>query len=144
MVEYFIEKVNNGDFDKENNKKNDNNEKITNHRENLLKKFRSYSIKIPTMIKVNGLVATLAFIKGKSENVYKHIYENINNYYTDNFNSKYNDIIKDILSKGNDVNSNSYNNIEYQRIVTTTILSYLLWVKRFSISEISYLLDNES
>ena len=142
MVEYFLEKVNNGDFDKE--KENDNNEKITNYRENLLKKFRSYSIKIPTMIKVNGLVATLAFIKGKSENVYKHIYENMNNYYTDNFNSKYNDIIKDILSKGNDVNSNSYNNIEYQRIVTTTILSYLLWVKRFSISEISYLLDNES
>ncbi|SHH53789.1 CRISPR-associated protein (Cas_Cmr5) [Tepidibacter thalassicus DSM 15285] len=123
MVRNFIEK----EFKDEKNK-----------RKIQLEKFRSYSIRIPTMIKVNGLINTLVFIKGKNDNVYKYIYDSINNYYNDKFNPIVEDIIEDILL--NDRNFND--NIEYQNIVTIDILSYLLLVKNFAVSEILDVIEN--
>ena len=102
--------------------------------EKTLKKFKSYATKLPTMIKTNGLINSIAFIKGKkSEKQYVHLYNSINDWYTQKYNLNNKCMIKDILEGER----------AYERAVTIEILSLLVWIKRFAVSEINMLLEKQ-
>ena len=101
-------------------------------------KFRSYSTKLPTLIKVNGLIATLAFIKGKIKTIneenkvkdiqeYEVLYNSINQWYKKVYSYNCKDILNDIIK---------INNRNYTRAVTIELLSLLVWIKRFAKSEL--------
>ncbi|SHK23475.1 type III-B CRISPR module-associated protein Cmr5 [Paramaledivibacter caminithermalis] len=141
MVKNFIERLYKNDFDNNIDDRENKGDNKENKRRKRLEKFKSYSVKMPTMIKVNGLINALAFIKGKNDEVHQYIYDSINDYYIEKFNPMADDIIKDILSNDGKIGDN---HMEYQRVVTAEILSYLVWIKRFAVSEVNDLIENES
>lgn len=99
------------------------------------KEYKAYVKKIPMLIKTNGIAATLAFIKSKSESdeskagyAYKLIYQQI----TDWLKEQPIGIIPEELREREleyailNLNSNNY------RAVTNEALAFLNWLKRFA------------
>lgn len=72
------------------------------------KKMKSYCRKLPILIKTNGLIDTLCFIKGKGKkekNEYSYIYEWIQNWFEE---MEYCNCEKDIIEKLLELNNNQY------------------------------------
>jgi CRISPR-associated protein Cmr5 len=108
----------------------DEEKKVINFYKNLLKNYRSYVKKIPTMILSNGLGQTLAFIKSKSEkgNAYKLIYEQLTEYIRNPYTTRIQmpedkkELVEWVISCGS----------EKYRYITQEILAFLNWLKRFA------------
>ncbi len=88
--------------------------------------YKSYAKKIPSLIKTNGLGATLAFIKGKGGEAYNKLYKHISNWLKKDPKRIANiedndDLVKYI------VGIDSY---EY-RVITTEVLVLMKWISRF-------------
>lgn len=96
------------------------------------KDYRSYSRKIPTMILSNGLGQTLAYVKAKAKakdgNAYKVLYQQMTNYLKSECSTRIKmpsdktDLVEWVIS----INSSEY------RLVTSELLSFLNWLKRFA------------
>lgn len=100
----------------------------------LDKEYKAYVRKIPTLIQVNGLGATLAFVKSKSKEekdkkgyVYKIIYKQIAEWlqYKGLLLSE-KDHEEDLLEKVVELNSPTY------RVVTGEVLALFKWLSRFA------------
>jgi len=108
----------------------DEEKKVINFYKNLLKNYRSYVKKIPTMILSNGLGQTLAFIKSKSEkgNAYKLIYEQLTEYMRSPYTTRMQmpEDKKDLVEWVISCDSEKY------RYITQEILAFLNWLKRFA------------
>lgn len=94
-----------------------------------LKEYRSYLRKIPSMILVNGLGQTLAFIKSKAKegNAYSVIQEHLKRYFKDNVPARVRMTQQtDILEWAISLKSEDY------RFATEELLSLLNWMKRFA------------
>jgi CRISPR-associated protein Cmr5 len=108
----------------------DEEKKVINFYKNLLKNYRSYVKKIPTMIFSNGLGQTLAFIKSKSEkgNAYNLIYEQLTEYMRSPYTTRIQmpedkkELIDWVISCGS----------EKYRYITQEILAFLNWLRRFA------------
>ncbi|MEO0298081.1 MAG: type III-B CRISPR module-associated protein Cmr5 [candidate division WOR-3 bacterium] len=93
-------------------------------------KYKSYIKKMPMLIKVNGLAATLAFILSKSgednddKRAYKKIGDQIIEFFNTNNNWKYTEM-KEVIEK-----IVSLNSLEYRENVEK-INNILYWMKRF-------------
>lgn len=95
-----------------------------------IKEYRSYARKIPTMILTNGLGQTLAFIrsKGKKEEAYKRLYEQITNYLKSENTTRIrmpdseNDLMRWVVSQ---------DSLQY-RYITQEVIAFLNWLKRFA------------
>jgi CRISPR-associated protein Cmr5 len=104
--------------------------KVINFYKNLLKNYRSYVKKIPTMILSNGLGQTLAFIKAKSkkEKAYDLIYKQLTEYMKSDHTARIkmpqekNELLEWVIS----CDSSTY------RYITQEILAFLNWLKRFA------------
>jgi len=108
----------------------DEEKKVINFYKNLLKNYRSYVKKIPTMILSNGLGQTLAFIKSKSkkENAYKLIYEQLTEYMRSPYTTRMQmpEDKKELIDWVISCDSEKY------RYITQEILAFLNWLKRFA------------
>jgi CRISPR-associated protein Cmr5 len=108
----------------------DEEKKVINFYKNLLKNYRSYVKKIPTMILSNGLGQTLAFIKSKSkkENAYKLIYEQLTEYMRSPYPTRIQmpEDKKELIDWVISCDSEKY------RYITQEILAFLNWLKRFA------------
>jgi len=104
--------------------------KVINFYKNLLKNYRSYVKKIPTMILSSGLGQTLAFVKAKSKtgNAYDLIYKQLTEYMKSGHTARIempeekNELVDWVIS----CDSSTY------RYITQEILAFLNWLKRFS------------
>lgn len=102
--------------------------------ENVKENYKSYSKRLMAMIKINGLAATMAFIKAsftrKKDKAYELLYKNIDNWlkYPDcPVSVIYNecqeqDMVERIIS----FKSDSY------RIITKEVMEFINWVRRFA------------
>jgi len=108
----------------------DEEKKVINFYKNLLKNYRSYVKKIPTMILSNGLGQTLAFIKSKSEkgNAYELIYEQLTEYMRSPYTTRMQmpEDKKELIDWVISCDSEKY------RYITQEILAFLNWLKRFA------------
>lgn len=108
----------------------DEEKKVINFYKNLLKNYRSYVKKIPTMILSNGLGQTLAFIKSKSEkgNAYNLIYEQLTEYMRSPYTTRMQmpEDKKELIDWVISCDSEKY------RYITQEILAFLNWLKRFA------------
>ena len=94
------------------------------------KEYRSYSKKIPTMILSNGLGQTLAFVKAKAKdgNAYEILYQQMTDYLKSEHSTRIKmpsdktDLVEWVIS----IESPKY------RFVTTELLAFLNWLKRFA------------
>lgn len=89
------------------------------------KKYKSYSRKIPSLIQVNGLGATLAFITTKNERAYAQIRKDIHEWLQKsslNMINKEGDLQKQILSKTSE---------EY-RAITNEVITFLFWLSKYA------------
>lgn len=94
------------------------------------REYRSYVKKIPTMILLNGLGQTLAFVKAKAKdgNAYKLLYNQITEYMKSNSTIRIqmppdkNELIEWVIS----CDSREY------RWITQELLAFLNWLKRFA------------
>jgi len=126
LIESFSKYHQKDEFSKLSNEE----KKVINFYKNLLKNYRSYVKKIPTMILSNGLGQTLAFIKAKSEkgNAYNLIYQQLTEYMKSDHTVRIkmpqekNDLVEWVIS----CNSSTY------RYITQEILAFLNWLKRFA------------
>lgn len=98
----------------------DKNSKITQKEE-----FVSFVKGLPSNIVQNGLVQTLAFLKGKTDDQYKKIYailnDFFNNYFFDDPSSK-KDVLEFLINDLNDISKYVF----YQKY----FLSFTIWLKR--------------
>ena len=104
-----------------NNKTNNNEEKNSSR-----KKMKSYCRNLPVLIKTNGLLNALCFIKGKSKiekekNEYSYIYDWINTWFHE---IGYYDDQKDIIEKLLDLKNSEY------YIYTKEAIEISNWYKR--------------
>ena len=91
--------------------------------------YKSYVKKIPTLIQVNGLAGTFAFVfskKGDKEGqkeAYKIIYEQVNDWLKQNY-KKDNDeeLVKWIIEQ----------NPKLYKAITIEVLAFFSWLKRFA------------
>lgn len=95
--------------------------------ENSPKEYKSHVKKLPMMIKTNGLGATLAFIKTKSDKAYETLYRHLFAWVKEDPNrvitwKENEDFTKQVIS----LNSDEY------RLVTIEIMSFLNWLRRFA------------
>lgn len=95
--------------------------------ENSPKEYKSHVKKLPMMIKTNGLGATLAFIKTKSDKAYKTLYRHLFAWVKEDPNrvitwKENEDFTKQVIS----LNSDEY------RLVTIEIMAFLNWLRRFA------------
>jgi CRISPR-associated protein Cmr5 len=108
----------------------DEEKKVINFYKNLLKNYRSYVKKIPTMILSNGLGQTLAFIKSKSEkgNAYELIYEQLTEYMRSPYTTRIQmpEDKKELVEWVISCDSEKY------RYITQEILAFLNWLRRFA------------
>lgn len=96
------------------------------------KEYKSYTKKVPMLIKTNGLGATLAFMKAKGK-AYQLILNSIENWLKEDI--KFSAIVKEI--KGDDLGDDLMGKIvncdsNCYRALTIEILAYLNWLKRFA------------
>ncbi|HMP26225.1 MAG TPA: type III-B CRISPR module-associated protein Cmr5 [Saprospiraceae bacterium] len=94
------------------------------------KEYKSYTRKIPMMIKTNGLGSALAFVKSKQKKeAYKKIYDQLTEWLSvecnltkSYFNEKSIDLVKDVIAM---------NSFQY-RAVTIETLALMTWLRRFA------------
>lgn len=101
------------------------------------KEYKSYAKKIPALIQANGLGATFAYIKSKTDEdkskagyAYKLLYDQVTEWLkeepkgliVDKLNNEKEDLVKIIVS---------LNSAEY-RALTREVLSFFLWLRRFA------------
>lgn len=103
--------------------------KFKSGKKGLADDYKSYTRKLPMLIKTNGLGAALAFIKakGKAGSAYELLYAQIRLYlkeYDDLelFQNDKEDLVNIIIN----LPSNEY------RFITTSLLAFLGWLKRFA------------
>ena len=100
--------------------------------ENLEANFQSFLKGLPSNIIQNGLVQTLAFIRGKSDQKYKKLYATLNQFFCEHFSSVdtqitiNTDILKYLVDNLDDLN--------YYNLFQEKILSFTIWLKRFSLA----------
>ena len=99
----------------------------SNAKEKLSKydEYKSYTKKIPMLIKTNGLGATFAYMKSKGGNTYNLIHKQTFEWLSENelFEFEKNeDFVKDIIS----LKSDKY------RSVTIEVLALFTWLRRFA------------
>lgn len=90
--------------------------------------YKSYSKKVPMLIKTNGLGATLAFMKSKGK-AYKTILDNLESWFKESpkLSSIYRTIPgDDLVAKLVECETANY------RALTTESLAYLNWLRRFA------------
>lgn len=99
------------------------------------KEYKAYVKKIPMLIKTNGLGATFAFVKSKSENDKDkagYAYSLIYNQTTEWLKQEPKGIISDKV-KNNDLVKVLINlNSDEYRAVTNEVLAFFVWLKRFA------------
>lgn len=99
------------------------------------KEYKAYVKKIPMLIKTNGLGATFAFVKAKSEtdqNKAGYAYSLIYNQTTEWLKQEPKGIISDEV-KNNDLVKVLINlNSDEYRSVTNEVLAFFVWLKRFA------------
>ncbi len=94
------------------------------------KEYKSYTRKIPMMIKTNGLGATLAFVKAKQKkDAYETIYEQLTDWLSVEcnltktyFNGQSDNLVKDVIA----MDSYKY------RAITLETLALMAWLRRFA------------
>jgi CRISPR-associated protein Cmr5 len=100
------------------------------NRESFKKEYKQYSKKLITMIKTNGLGATLAFILSKGDNAYNKLGDDILGWLKESpgLGNTFNDVnnLDSFVSKVISLNSDKY------FLVTAEVISFLGWLKRFS------------
>ena len=89
--------------------------------------YKSYTKKVPMLIKTNGLGATVAFMQAKGK-AYQTILNNLENWLKQDvkFSAIYDKIEGTLVNKIISCNTNEY------RALTTEALAYLGWLKRFA------------
>lgn len=100
------------------------------------RKYKSYTKKIPMLVKNNGLGATLAFVKSKKDRVYSLIYAQLGAWlcqYDQDLISEEDDLAKQVISMSSP---------EY-RAVTLEVLSLYNWWRRFVEGMIEGEVDDE-
>ncbi|MBD2132625.1 type III-B CRISPR module-associated protein Cmr5 [Sphaerospermopsis sp. FACHB-1094] len=97
--------------------------------ENFQKKYGSLARKMPTLIQVNGLAQTLAFLKAKAkENDHQILmFKNLSEWILNRFNLGTGDLLSDHILK---MDSQRY------RLITNESLAFLQWLKRFAEAEL--------
>ena len=80
------------------------------------------STNMPTMIQVNGLAQTLAFLKAKKGKHHSLIFEHLSGWVCNHLNFKNGDLLENVIR----IESQEY------RRATSESLAYLQWLKRFS------------
>lgn len=97
--------------------------------ENFQKKYGSLARKMPTLIQVNGLAQTLAFLKAKAkENDHQILmFKNLSEWICNRFNLGTGDLLSDHILK---MDSQRY------RLITNESLAFLQWLKRFAEAEL--------
>jgi CRISPR-associated protein Cmr5 len=93
--------------------------------------YKSYLKRIPMLIKINGLAATIAFILKKDSKAYKRIYNDCTEWIKTDPKGLFNLGGKDLIEYILDLNSSEY------RAFTTEILSFIKWMSRFANGMIS-------
>lgn len=91
-------------------------------------KYGSLARKMPTLIQVNGLAQTLAFLtaKGKGNDHHVQMCQHISTWACSRFGLGTNDLLNHILT----IDSQRY------RLATSEVLAYLQWLKRFAEAEL--------
>lgn len=84
-------------------------------------KFASYAKKLPMMIKTNGLGASMAFAKAKSEKAWEELFDAIEEWLQN----------KDYV-KGTLLEEIVKTDSAHYRIITNEVLAYLSWLRRFA------------
>lgn len=93
-----------------------------------VKDYKSYTKKVPMLVKSNGLGATLAYMQSKGK-AYETIIKNIEGWL--NTDDKFKDIYKNLEGKTLVEKVVNCSSQEY-RALTIEILAYLNWLKRFA------------
>ena len=93
------------------------------------REYRSWALKLPTLILTNGLGQSLAFLKSKGKNdikkVEERIYQDLQNWLFENItwgNANQNELMERIVN----ISSDKY------RHVTIEALGFLNWLKKFA------------
>jgi|NOAtaT_6_FD_contig_101_271872_length_4169_multi_3_in_0_out_0_5 CRISPR-associated protein Cmr5 len=84
--------------------------------------YGSLAREMPTMIQVNGLAQTLAFLKAKKGKHHSLIFEHLSGWVCNHLNFKNGDLLENVIR----IESQEY------RRATSESLAYLQWIKRFS------------
>ncbi|MCL1489786.1 MAG: type III-B CRISPR module-associated protein Cmr5 [Pseudanabaena sp. Salubria-1] len=84
--------------------------------------YGSLAREMPTMIQVNGLAQTLAFLKAKKGKHHSLIFEHLSGWVCNHLNFKNGDLLENVIR----IESQEY------RRATSESLAYLQWLKRFS------------
>lgn len=98
-----------------------------NQSENFQKKYGSLARKMPTLIQVNGLAQTLAFLKAKENDHQILMFKNLSEWISKRFNLGTGDLLSDHILK---IDSQHY------RLITNESLAFLQWLKRFAEAEL--------
>jgi CRISPR-associated protein Cmr5 len=106
-----------------------------NQSDNFHKKYGSLARKMPTLIQVNGLAQTLAFLKDKAkENDHQNLMvKNLSEWICNRFNLGTGDLLSEHILK---MDSQHY------RLITNESLAFLQWLKRFAEAELGTEEDN--
>lgn len=97
------------------------------------KEYGSLARKMPTLIQINGLAQTLAFLKAKGKGHHFQIYNHLSYWFCYRFNlNKENGLMNYIIN----LDSKTY------RLATTEALAFLQWLKRFAEAELPSEEDN--
>ena len=85
------------------------------------KEFRSLARTFPSMLQVNGLGASIAFLQSKKSEAHKFMYGMLDQWTSDKFGTA-----GDLLGRIVDMDSNTY------RLYTNEIVNLCIWIKRFA------------
>ena len=101
----------------------------------IAKKYKAYSKRLMAMIRINGLLATITFIKGKGSSLdaegkaYKRLYKDIGEWLKSTdcpVNSVYDTNKRDLMDIVVSLNSDEY------RVTTKEIMEFVNWLRRFA------------
>ena len=96
--------------------------------ESFQAKYGSLARNLPTMIQVNGLAQTLAFLRAKGKNYHNQAFAHLSDWVCDRFNWTGGDLLSKVIAA--DMDSQRY------RLATTEALAFLQWLKRFAEAEL--------
>ena len=96
-------------------------------KEKFSKKYKSYTRKIPVLIKTNGLGQTLAYLKSKKDDAYELLYNQVSNWLRKDAKvllelKEGDDLVQKVVS----LESPLY------RAVTVEVLAFMNWLRRFA------------
>jgi CRISPR-associated protein Cmr5 len=91
-------------------------------------KYGSLARKMPTLIQINGLAQTLAFLKSKGKEHHNEAFNHLSNWFCSRFNWNSD---TDLLNQVIHMDSPIY------RLATNEALAFLQWLKRFAEAELT-------